>query len=106
VADASVVEGDKGSTALRFPVTVSRPLSKTVVVCAGAVGVTAQSGSDFDPAVDCQTLAAGQTSLTFAVAVRGDKRREADERLLLVVVGGPWLTLADPVATGTIVDDD
>ena len=50
--------------------------------------------------------AAGQTSLTFTVAVRGDKRREADEKLLLVVVGGPWLILADPVATGTILNDD
>jgi uncharacterized protein len=106
VADASTVEGDKGSTPLRFPVTVSRPLSKDAVVCAGAVGVTAGSGDDFDPSVDCQTLAAGQTSLTFTVAVRGDKRREADEELLLVVVGGPWLTLADPVATGTILNDD
>jgi uncharacterized protein len=106
VADASSVEGDKGSTALRFPVTVSRPLSEAAVVCAAAVGVTAQSGSDFDPVADCQTLAAGQTSLTFTVSVRGDKRREADEKLLLVVVGGPWLTLADPVATGTIVNDD
>jgi uncharacterized protein len=106
VADTSIVEGDNGPAALRFPVTVSRPLSKTVVVCAGAVGTTARAGSDFDPLVDCQTLAAGQTSLTFTVEVRGDKRREPDEKLLLVVVGGPWLTLADPVATGTIVDDD
>jgi predicted extracellular nuclease len=106
VADASVVEGDKGTTALRFPVTVSRPLSEDVVVCAGAVGGTAQAGSDFDPLVDCEVLAAGSTSVTFTVQVRGDKRREADEKLLLVVIGGPWLTLADPVATGTIVNDD
>jgi hypothetical protein len=106
VADASAVEGDRGTTALRFPVTASRPLSRDAVVCAGAVGVTARAGSDFEPLVHCQTLAAGQTSLTFTVTVRGDKRREADEKLLLVVVGGPWLTLTDPVATGTIVDDD
>jgi hypothetical protein len=106
VADARVVEGDRGSTALRFPVTVSRPLSKDTVVCAAAIGLTAQVGSDFLPLVECHTLPAGQTSLTFTVTVRGDRRREPDERLLLAVIGGPWLTLADPVATGTIANDD
>ena len=36
------------------------------------------------------------------MTVRGDRRREADERLALVVAGLPGLRLADPLAIGTI----
>lgn len=106
VADASVVEGDSGTTPLAFTVTLSRPLSQTVVLCAATLGLTASAGSDYDPLVACRTVAAGQTTTTFTVNVRGDRRREADERLTLVVAGLPGLRLTDPVAIGTIRNDD
>ncbi|SBT48208.1 lamin tail domain-containing protein [Micromonospora auratinigra] len=106
VADASVLEGDKGDSTLAFKVTVSRPLSEPVLLCAATYGTTAQAGSDYDPYVGCRTLAAGQTSLTFPVTVRGDKKVEADEQLKLYVAGVPGLRLADPVAVGTIRNDD
>ncbi|MFG3687607.1 lamin tail domain-containing protein [Micromonospora sp. NPDC047740] len=106
VADASVVEGNKGNSTLAFTVTVSRPLSEPVLICAATYGTTAQAGSDYDPYVGCLTLAAGQTSLAFPVTVRGDKKREADEQLTLYVAGVPGLRLADPVAVGTILNDD
>jgi predicted extracellular nuclease len=106
VADASVVEGDRGSTAMVFAANVSRPLSTDVTVCAATFDLTARAGSDYAPLIGCRTLAAGDTSVTFTVSVRGDKRPEPDERLGLLVVGAPGLRLADPVATGTIVNDD
>ncbi|MFI7577953.1 lamin tail domain-containing protein [Micromonospora sp. NPDC049497] len=106
VGDASVVEGDRDTSTLTFPVTVSRPLSQPVVVCAATYGGTAQAGSDYDPYVGCRTLAAGQTALTFAVTVNGDRKREADEKLTLLVAGVPGLLLGDPVGTGTITNDD
>ncbi|WP_405116086.1 lamin tail domain-containing protein [Micromonospora sp. NBC_01405] len=106
VGDATVVEGDKGTRPLTFSVTVSRPLSQPVLVCAATFGTTAQAGSDYDPYVGCKTLAAGQTSLTFAVTVRGDRKREADEKVNLLVAGVPGLRLADPLAVGTIANDD
>lgn len=106
VADAAVAEGDSGDTELRFPVTVSRPLSHDILVCATTVGITARAGSDFVPLAGCRKLAAGQTSLTFTVLVRGDRRVEPDERLSLLVAGLPGLRLADPLAIGTIHNDD
>ncbi|RKN44219.1 lamin tail domain-containing protein [Micromonospora endolithica] len=106
VGDASVAEGDRGTTTLVFPVTVSRPLSQPVLVCAATVGRTAQAGSDFDPYAGCKVLAAGQTSVAFPVIVRGDRKREADEKLTLLVAGVPGLLLDDPLGTGTITDDD
>ncbi|WP_446217072.1 lamin tail domain-containing protein [Micromonospora sp. IBHARD004] len=106
VADAAVAEGDKGDTALTFTVTVSRPLSEPALICATTYGTTAQAGSDYDPYVGCRTLAAGQTSIAFPVTVRGDRKVEADEQLKLIVAGVPGLRLADPVAVGTIANDD
>ncbi|MEV5207199.1 lamin tail domain-containing protein [Micromonospora sp. NPDC053740] len=106
VADTAVAEGNQGTRQLTFTATVSRPLSQSVLLCAATVGLTAQAGSDFDPYAGCKVLAAGQTSVTFPVSVRGDRRREADEKLTLLVAGVPGLRLADPLATGTITNDD
>jgi hypothetical protein len=106
VADVSVVEGDKGARQLTFTATVSRPPSQPVLLCATTYGTTARAGADYDPYVGCKVLAAGQTSLTFPVTVHGDRKQEADEKLTLLVAGVPGLRLADPVAVGTISDDD
>ncbi|WP_406072976.1 hypothetical protein [Micromonospora sp. NBC_01638] len=51
-------------------------------------------------------LAAGQTSVAFPVTVRGDRKRESDEKLTLLVAGVPGLRLADPLAVGIFTNDD
>jgi hypothetical protein len=107
VADASVVEGNSGTRPLTFPVTVSRPLSRDVTVCALAIDLTATFGQDHNgPVAQCATLTAGATSLTFSITVRGDKRREPDEQVALAVLADPVVRLIDPIAIGTIVNDD
>ncbi|SCE84023.1 hypothetical protein GA0074696_1169 [Micromonospora purpureochromogenes] len=106
VDDASVVEGDKGDSTLTFTVTVSRPLSVPTTICAATVGLTATAGSDFDPYVGCKVLPAGQTSLAFPVTVRGDRKVEADEKIAFAVAGPLNLRFADPLAVGTITNDD
>jgi predicted extracellular nuclease len=106
VADVAVAEGNSGTTPMTFTVQVSRPLSHNALICATSLGITASAGSDYQPTVSCQTLAAGRTSVTVTVNVRGDRRRESDERLALVVAGIPGLRLADPLAIGTITNDD
>ena len=106
VADATVVEGDKGTTPLTFTATVSRPLSQPVLICAAAVSGTAKQGADFAPYAGCRTLPAGETTVEFTVQVRGDRKKEGTETFTLLVAGVPGLRLADPVAVGTIVDND
>ncbi|SCG35753.1 lamin tail domain-containing protein [Micromonospora halophytica] len=106
VADASVVEGDKGDSTLTFQVTVSRPLSQPTTLCAAAVGLTATAGADFDPYIGCRVLPAGQTSLAFPVTVRGDRKVEANERIAFAAAGPLTLRFADPLAIGTITNDD
>ena len=106
VADAFVTEGDSGTRPMVFTVTLSRPLSQAVLVCAATVDLIGRSGSDYNPLATCRTLAAGQTSLTFTVNVRGDKRKEPNETFALAVAAIPGVALADPIGIGTIVDDD
>ncbi|MEH0983737.1 lamin tail domain-containing protein [Micromonospora sp. CPCC 205556] len=106
VGDASVVEGDKGDSTLTFTATVSRPLSVPTRICAATDGLTATAGSDFDPYLGCRVLPAGETSLAFPVNVRGDRKVEADERIAFAVAGPLSVRLADPLAVGTITDDD
>jgi hypothetical protein len=70
------------------------------------VPVTAQDGSDYTGLLQCHTLAAGATSVTFTVSVRGDRKKEPDERFAFVAAGAPYVRLGDVLAVGTITNDD
>ncbi|GIF64924.1 hypothetical protein Ais01nite_29590 [Asanoa ishikariensis] len=106
VSDATVTEGNTGTTKLTFTVSVSRPLSQPVLLCGTTLGLTARAGSDYDPVIGCRTLAAGATSTTVDVTVKGDRQREPNETLTLIVAGIPGLVLTDPIGVGTIRNDD
>jgi hypothetical protein len=106
VADVTVTEGNSGTTPATFTAVLSRPLSLPTTVCAATIGITAAQGSDYTGVSLCQAVPAGTTSVTFTVPVRGDRRREGTELFSLLVVGGPHLRLVDPLAFGTITDDD
>ncbi|GID96801.1 hypothetical protein Adi01nite_62130 [Amorphoplanes digitatis] len=105
-ASASVVEGDRGTTPLAFPVTLSRPLSRPMTVCATTVPGSALPTIDFEPYVGCKVIPAGSTGVVFEVRVRGDKVRERDETFKLAIAGLEGLRLIDATATGTIKNDD
>ncbi|OJF13453.1 hypothetical protein BG844_15175 [Couchioplanes caeruleus subsp. caeruleus] len=106
LADASVAEGNSGTTALAFPVKLSRPLSQPLTVCATAVPGTAWPIIDFDPYLGCKTIAAGASGVKFTVKVRGDRIKEANEAFTLVFAGLGDVRQADLSATGTIKNDD
>jgi hypothetical protein len=52
------------------------------------------------------SIAAGATSRTIAVVVKGDAVAEANETLTLKIANPSGATIADASGTGTIVDDD
>ncbi|GAB2610618.1 hypothetical protein Aab01nite_24940 [Paractinoplanes abujensis] len=107
VGDASVVEGNAGRTPLVFPVTLTRPLSQALTVCATTVpGTTTLPYADYEPYLGCRTIAAGATRVDFAVQVRGDRLRERDERLTLEVTALSAVRLVDGRGAGTILNDD
>ena len=112
VADASVIEGNSGTTPITFTVTrgsdsnVAASVSYTITLPGGATGASA---SDFDSPTLSGTLsfAANEFSRTITLNVVGDLVNEADETFT-VTLSSPTngATLADPTATGTITNDD
>ncbi len=107
VGDVSVVEGDTGRVPMVFPVTLTRPLSRSLTVCAATVpGLTTVPYADFDPYLGCRVIPAGATGVLFPVQVRGDRLHERDERITLEVAAVSDVRIVDGTAIGTIVNDD
>jgi uncharacterized protein len=106
VADVRVDEGDRGTRDATFTATVSRPLGVDATVCIVPAGGTALPIIDYRFTVACGPLAAGATSLGLAIPVRGDTRAESDETFGVLALATAGIRIDNPVATGTIVDDD
>ena len=108
VNDVSAAEGNAGTTAFTFTVSLSAP--------AGAGGVTfdittadgtASSASDYAAlSLTGQTIAAGNNSYTFTVLVNGDSTPEPNETFFVNVSNVTGATIADGQGVGTIQNDD
>ena len=106
IGDASVVEGNRGSSQLQFTVSRSGSGEGTVSVDYRTVAGTALAKSDYTAASGTLTFPPGVWSQTITITVKTDRRREPNETFtveLLNAVGG---TVGDAVATGTILNDD
>lgn len=106
VQDATVVEGDSGTTTVTFTVTRRDGIGSTSSVTVGTSSGTATTGVDFVAKTATVTFAAGQATKTVTVGVTGDVAREADETFELDITGSSGATVADASATATIIDDD
>jgi len=106
VADVTIAEGNTGTKPAVFTATLSRPLSQPILVCAATLGITASDPSDYNGLGQCTTLAAGQTTISFTVTIKGDRRVEPNEQFALLVLAAPFVRLSDPIAFGTITNDD
>ncbi len=106
IADASIAEGNSGTRALTFTVTLSRASTGAVGYTLSTVNGTATAGSDYASRSSSETIAAGQTSKTFAVAIDGDTVRESDEFFLVNLSAPTGATVTDGQARGTVFTDD
>lgn len=106
VADATVMEGDGGSSDLAFVVTLSAASSSAVTVAYATANGTATAGSDYAAKTGTLTFAAGETSKIVHVAVTGDTAVEANETVKLDLSAASGATINDGAAVGTIVNDD
>ena len=109
IASASVAEGDKGTTALNFTVTLSAPAP------AGGIDFTASTGNgsaeapdDFTALVDAPfTVLEGETTSSVTVLVNGDETVEPDETFTVTLATtASGVVLGTATATGTILNDD
>ncbi len=106
IADASVSEGQSGTKELAFTVSLSAAATAPVTVAYATADGTARAGSDYAAQTGTLTFAAGETSKVIKVLVSGDTVVEGDETLTLTLSKPSGATLADGVATGTILNDD
>jgi hypothetical protein len=106
IGDVSTVEGDSGTHPLTFTVTLDKAVSVPVSVHWATASGSAKAPSDFQAGSGTLTIAAGQTTATVNVLVKGDRMREPDERFFVHLTKPHHATLADPSATGGILNDD
>jgi subtilisin family serine protease/subtilisin-like proprotein convertase family protein len=106
VADASVTEGNNGTSNLSFTVTLSEASGKTVSVQYSTVSETALAGVDFTSAVGTLAFSPGQVSRVVNVVVAADTTPELDKTLQLLLTDPANAVLSDRAAEGVILDDD
>ncbi len=99
IGDAGVLEGDVGTTPMRFAVSLSSSSEKVVTVRFATSDGSATAGSDYAGATGEVSFAPGDTRREVSVGVTGDNVPELDESLTLGTPGGA-------TGTGTILDDD
>lgn len=107
VSDATVTEGDSGTSLLTFTVTRYGAGGVFTVDYSTANG-TASAGSDYAATSGTLSFAAGERTKTVTVTVNGDTTPEFNETLLLNLsnAAGSGVVLVDNQGVGTIANDD
>ncbi|MGZ4388225.1 MAG: Calx-beta domain-containing protein, partial [Gaiellaceae bacterium] len=105
--DVSTVEGDRKTTTVNVPVTLSAAATSTVTVVATTVAGSALAGGDFISTSATLTFAAGTTVAYVAVQIVGDTVAEPTETFS-VVLSSPsgGVTIAKSTGVVTIIDND
>jgi hypothetical protein len=109
ISDVTKAEGKRGKmTLFTFTVTLSAAYDQPVTMSFQTVNGTARtSNSDYVARSGTLTFAAGETSKTITVTVKGDSKREADESFHLDLFGNSSNSLLDKSrGVGTILNDD
>jgi VCBS repeat-containing protein len=108
IADASVIEGNAGTTDMSF--TVTRSGGATGAVSADyalLLNGTADAGDLASPQTGTVSFADGELSKTITIHVNGDTVFEANETFSVALSNAQGgVTLGTASATGTIVNDD
>ena len=108
VGNASIVEGNVGTSVLNFPISLSvaAPVGGVTVTYSTANG-TATAGSDYVAVVAASvTIPAGSLTGNLPVTINGDTTVESDETFTVAISNVTNATLGIGSATGTIINDD
>jgi hypothetical protein len=106
ISDASVTEGNAGTTNATFTVTLTGVVAGPVTVNWATGNSSAVAGSDFVAANGTLTFAVGETSKTITVAVIGETVYESNEIFRVDLSNPTNATFQDFIGIGTIVNDD
>jgi Tol biopolymer transport system component len=106
VGDVAIAEGNAGTTTASFTVFLSQASSQTVTVTATTATGSATAPGDYLARSELLSFAPGQTSLTFAVAIVGDRVIEPDETFVVNLQSPQNAVLGRGQGVGTIGNDD
>ena len=107
IGDASIAEGNSGTTQATFTVTLSAADTHPVNVDYATRDITATAGSDYVATSGTLTFNPGETSKTFNVTINGDTHFEFDEGFFVLLSHPVNATLSQNYfAVGTITNDD
>jgi len=106
VADASVLEGNRGTSNVAVAVTLSQSSNAVVTVNYATSNGTALAPSDYTATSGTLTFQPGETSRTISVSINGDRKREANETFSVQLSNAVGATIEDGSATVTILNDD
>jgi hypothetical protein len=87
-------------------VILSRDASDTVTVRYATDSGSAVAPSDYTSTSGTLTFQPGQTSRMISIAIKGDRKREPNETFSVQLSNSVGATIADAVATATILNDD
>lgn len=106
VSDANVTEGNTGTVAATFTITLSAASTETVTVAYVTGDGTATVGSDYQSTGGTITFAPGETAKTITVPIIGDRLPELKETFAVNLSAATNATIADGQGVGAIIDDE
>ena len=106
INDVTVTEGNTGSVNAAFTVSLSVAYDVAVTVHYQTANGSATAGSDYAAASGDVTIAAGQTTKTFTVAVIGDRSAEPTENFVVNLSAATHGLIVDSQGVGTILDNE
>jgi predicted extracellular nuclease len=108
INDVSILEGNAGTTAFNFTVSLSSPAGTGGVSfdIATADNTAIAPGDYTSKSLTAQTIPAGSTSYSFTVLVNGDLTTEPNESFFVNITNVTGATIGDGQGTGTLLNDD
>jgi hypothetical protein len=106
INDVSVTEGNAGTKAATFTLTLSGPSVEPIAVRATTTPGTATASSDYNSLNLVVIFEPGTVTRTFDVTIIGDTNLESNETFTVNLSDPFGTTIADGAGVGTILDDD
>ena len=106
IGNVSLNEGNSGTTAFNFTVSLSTATTQTVTVNYATADGTANAPTDYQTASGTLTFAPGEISKIATVFVNGDTTIEPNETFTVNLSGAVNGTILGGTGTGTIITDD
>lgn len=106
VADARINEGNAGTRALVFTVSLNRSNKTAVTVNYATSDITATADSDYIPVSGTVTIPKGKRSATITVLLKGDVEWEENETFALTLSNPVNIVIARGQAVGMLINDE